>query len=286
MTTCIAAACQSNGEARIVCCIDTLVSSDVWSSETEFKLYDLSPSPFVGLYARDVSQALELLGIYRDHLATLFPAELPLSPQEIQGQLRIPIDIMRARMIEHHVRRRLGISYAEFRNALKTIGDLDLVKKVLGEIDVLSIEVELIIAGFYPTPPPPGELGCLLYRVTFERVEHHRPFTCIGAGLEAAEHVLHRRKQQVNRSVAETFYNVYEAKRESELAPSVGKETYVIRIKPPLVNTHRPRVCVYGDETLDGLKRFYKRYGPRDIKGVHFSKGLAAFGLNAEDDED
>jgi len=111
MSVAIAAACREGDAPRIVIAFDKKVSTDLWSSETEFKIELLEPSNYYVMFAGNISQARELIGIYGSQLA---PRLESIPANDLQEELRGPLWIRKRRMIESIVQRRLGIPYAEF----------------------------------------------------------------------------------------------------------------------------------------------------------------------------
>ncbi len=146
-----------------------------------------------------------------------------------------------------------------------------LASKVESELDTISVDVELIIVGFNPSPAP-ADAQQLIFKVAFENVYYEQNFACIGAGSVIAEQVLHRRKQRDLLHIAHTLYNVYEAKRESEMAPSVGGETFMFELRPPTKKDERVGGWLLNADSLAALKKYYKHYGLKDVKRVHFNK--------------
>ena len=258
MTVAIAASCTIDNEPAVVLCFDRKVSTEKWSSETEFKIEGLAGG-FVAIFAGNISQARELIATYRDH----FRSNLidMMHKEGIQDDLRAPLGKRKRMMVEALVQRRLGLTYEEFLDRGEQI-DASLRASIFNAIDELSIEVELIIVGFrYKTEDEQGKPihPFPLFRIAWGDVETHRNFTCIGAGTSAAEHMLHRREQSINRSPIETIYNVYEAKKFSELAPSVGQQTILVICNPAGL------LRGITTEGLAWLDRHYQENSPRPV---------------------
>ena len=273
MTLCIAAACLEGDEPRIVLCSDEMVSTGVASSQTESKREEL-PS-FVAMFAGTIPEARELLSAYRNHLAENVSGGA-LSVQEWLERLREPLRLHKRRQIDHLVRRRLGLTYAEFLERGDQI-DSGLRSGIFGHIDSLTIEVDLLFAGFASG----GKFHerSRIFRARMEEVEIHKNFACIGIGAEAAEQALHRREQVGVLPLDWTLYHVYEAKRMGELAPTVGRRTSMAVVEPggdeEGASPYRVRaVTIEGLEFLDG---HYQRYGPQRVGDVTIPSDLRMF---------
>jgi hypothetical protein len=257
MSLCIAASCtDADGQPRIALCFDRKVSTDTVSSETEFKL-DTLPFGFACLLAGTVTTARELISIYKQHLSTLaeFPREDPLE------LLRVPIRTKKKRLIESYVQARLGLTYQEFLDRQDQI-DVGIRTIMFGRIHDMNVEAELILAGYSKNEPR-------IFKVAWDEVEQHANFACIGSGSPAAEHALHRRKQESRLSVAMTIYNVYEAKRFGELSPTVGRGTVIAVIHPtPETDPHSSKnYYAVSSSGFSALNKAYEMYGPKPAEG-------------------
>jgi hypothetical protein len=266
MSLCVAAVCRSKSEPRIVLAFDLKISNDVFSSETEFKLEDVAPHlKIAALFAGITSEARELISIYRTHL--LESTELNVA--EAAEQFRVPLRIRKKRMIESFVQARLGTTYEEFLDRREQI-DSSLRTAMLNRINDMTINVELLIVGYLPDVilgyPPANPV---IFKVIWDDVEQHEHFACIGAGAPTAEQALHRREQSNSLELGNTLYNVYEAKKLGELAPSVGSFTHMVVVEPPTKIRSSHYFNSVSSEGKKFLEDYYKRYGPKPVPRIN-----------------
>lgn len=215
------------------------------------------PQKLAAVYAGDVSQALELIGIYSAHLC----AYNELSADILHDALRFPLRLMKERLVEALVQRRIALTYNAFLERSQQI-DPSLRAAIFSAIDDLSIPASLIIAGFTDIRAevalPRPEQKPLIFKIEYEAVKSEQNFACVGDGAAAAELSLHRRKQSRFVKLPATLYNVYEAKKLSEIARSVGSTTDMLVIKP---GSSR---WVNG-ESIAALDAYFDRYGPQSV---------------------
>lgn len=251
MSLCIAAACREGDESRIVLCFDLQVSTSSYSSEGEIKFeeIDCPLGRLEALFAGpSVAAARELIALYRSHLA----ASENVKRENIEELLRVPLRLYKRRMVESLVQRRIALTYDQFLERKEQL-EIGLQAKISGAIDDLTVESELILAGFPPSGLP---VPRLIAKVAWEDVELQGHFACIGAGASTAERALHWRRQSERRGLAETIYNVYEAKRLGELSPLVGKWTALAVMKPD-------RQEVISVKGLAWLELLFRQLGPQ-----------------------
>lgn len=266
MTLCIAATCQENREPRIVLCCDAMAGTDASSSETALKRVLLPPSAFVGLYSGTISESYEVLSRYRQQLGSFDPLEyLPL--HELMEHLRAPLRNHRDAKRNDLVRRLLGLTYDEF---LVRGNQVDSLKrtKVEDEIGRLVVDVDLLISGFMPDSR--SQPQALIFSTVSENLQHDKNFACIGTGSEVAEQSLRRREQTFDFPLDLTLYQVYEAKRMSEIAPNVGKATRLGVMKPSTGADAPYRLNELTQDAEEFLEQCYRRYGLQEID-EHFT---------------
>ena len=247
MSVGIAAICQENGAGRIVACMDAKVTAGTVSGEQTLKLVSLSPN-LKAVFAGNVASARELIQIYRDHFDAI-----PFDRSNILEQLRVPPVLLKQRKVEAYTQAHLGMSYEQFLKDGKKELDSGIHQRMTRDIYDITTEVELVIFGFDADRPR-------LYKFACDEAWEEDFFACIGIGAEAATHSLFYRKQTPSVPVAKSLYNVWEAKKRSELAPDVGQqETVAVVYKPDLtfemVNSN-------GEKFLNDQ---YARFGPQPI---------------------
>lgn len=82
-------------------------------------------------------------------------------------------------------------------------------------------------------------------------------FASIGSGSYVAIPALHQREQEDSNSLLETIYNVYEAKRLSQIVPGVGLATSIDVLYPDGTTWE------WSDELADRCKWLFDRLGPK-----------------------
>lgn len=251
MTLCIAAACRDlrSREPRIVICADWMSSDDVSSTETEFKFEDLPF--FVGMFAGVISDARELLSIYRSHLSAVQP---PNTLHEWLETLREPLGIKKESQIKHLT----GLIYDDLEPDAK-YGVWSDPKH--------TTDVELLLAGFLKLE---GRFQSLIFKTQDYNIHSSTKFLCIGIGSSAAYHSLCHRQQDDLMSWDQTLYHVYEAKKMGEQAPGVGKFTTLYVLRPKEDDPLSCRVTGVTKEGIEFLERCFKKYGPQDTKDLTF----------------
>jgi hypothetical protein len=271
MTLCIAAACVNNGEPAIVLCADTLASTSTSSSETQYKRVDIGP--YTALFSGTISEAREMLSFYTDYLST---NPLPGTPSAAARaeHLRVACRRFKHNKIDHLVNCRAGLSYVEF---LKQGDKMEQSwrQRIIKEIEDLSITEELLIASI--APGLTSDKHAFIFRQRLEKIEVHENFACVGEGAEAAEQSLHRRGQVEIISLGKTLYNVYEARRMAELAPSVGKTQTLLSVVVPKEEQGKGPTWQVRAVTVDAkqyLDDCIQRYGPQPVGEIALPEEL------------
>jgi hypothetical protein len=228
MTLCIAAACinDETGQPAIVLCSDMMESTDISSSETMYKHFALGP--YVALISGVVSESRKLLSFYADYFKA-HPIGDSLSESVRAQHLAQGLNLFKRQRIENLVQQRIGLTYVEFLERSTQVDPIRK-RKISEAIDELPADVDVLFANV--TAGTDAEGGSFLdkafiFRQRLHNVEPHGNFACIGDGTDAAEQSLHRRKQSPTTRLSSTLYHVYEAKKMSEQAPTVGEKTVV-----------------------------------------------------------
>lgn len=251
MTLCIAALAQHAGSPRIVLCFDSKVSSDEFSSETEYKFKALG-SQLCSLFSGAPGRAKELAWIYREFLR-----ETVLDKQSIVDQLREPIKRFKRRLANAYLGRSMGLSYEEVLQKGKDWFGEDFQKRLLN-LETHPLRVDLIIAGFIGDFPVLCELrdGDLEWRTTF---------SLIGTGAYTAEPAMHARKHIDQTPLYSAIYNVYEAKKIGEASPHVGTFTTLLVLSPPVDNSDSTHIDVLTPEGKNHLEGWFEQFGPKPM---------------------
>lgn len=153
--------------------------------------------------------------------------------------------------------------------------DASLRAKIFNDIDEVSIEAELLIFGF---PPADALHPSAIFKMAWNEIEGSRHFACIGAGASAAEQALHSREQRDSYEVMQSLYNVYEAKRFAELAPSVGRKTHLMVMEPFNPSSDNKGFEIVTQAGVAVLEENYKRLGPKPVDKIEIPEGVKMFG--------
>jgi hypothetical protein len=242
----MAAKAREKGEDRIVFCVDTMASTPVTKVEDEIK-FDFAPGnpALFMLLAGDLSNARELIGIYKRYVKELNPDDP--GNRDMCELLRPPLLEYQSRRIEEYVVKNYGISYAQFRKERREL-----------HADVCYNDedaVELIICAFDKSK------NARLFHVENMKLREQSDYACIGIGSNAAYYSLASRKQRRTMQVGLTLYHLWEAKKFGELSPTVSKSTIAGKMSGTDPNDFN-LVMPPGPESLD---RLYGQYGPQDV---------------------
>ena len=258
MTVCIAAHARVVSRECIVCCFDARVETETAGSETGFKLRPL-PNGWGALFAGGVPEADDLIDRYRQHLKGSVT-----EGNTLLDWLRVPAWQYKQLLVDQYLHSTYGISRQEFYSEDRGhLGDT-VADQTLYAIASIKSACELII--FRIT-----DEGSEIYQVSDELdVTVERDFCSIGSGATNADSWLHFREQNALMRRDDTIYTLYEAKKFSEISPSVGKKTYIDVID------HHGKITTLGEAEMTELEKRYRRYGPKRIKEREFALNLEA----------
>lgn len=256
MTLCIGALAQipSPLSPCIVLCFDRKVSTESFSSESEYKHHWLSRQ-FVALASDRPARAKELADIYRHQLE-----KVEVTQNNALEVLREPVMILKRNIANSYIARKLGVSYQDFLDHGVAWFGPEAFGKYQSDIENNPLGVEMIIAGFVGNEP-------CLFELREGELAHSTNFCLVGTGAYTAEPALHARGQRRYTAVSETLYNCYEAKRIAESSPFVGKDTRMLIVHPPdHTSKGHVRAQVVTPEGEKWLRGLFRRYGPKPIK--------------------
>lgn len=257
MTLCVAAFSSNKvGEYEVVCCSDTRIETRSTGSETVYKFRKVS-NQFAALYAGTVSRADELLHIYTEYLAGR-----ELTRQNIVEELRVPPQKLKRRLVEEYVRNTLGLGFDEFL-AKSTSFPSGLHENILTEISRIQIDCQLLLVSLRT------DLHALFTVDTDGAVFEEENFAAIGSGASNAIAWLHFRKQQQYLATNVTILHVWEAKKFSDNAPGVGRETNLVWIDKEL--------NLYQSKPNLNFNNHWRKFGPRDTKSFKADVKTAFF---------
>lgn len=271
MTLCIAAACinDETGESAIVLCSDMMESTAISSSETMYKHFALGP--YVALVSGVVSESRKLRSFYADYFK-VNPIGDSLSESVRAQHLADGFNLYKRQRIDNLVQQRIGLKYVEF---LERSAQLDPIRrrKISEAIEELPADVDILFASLMVGSH--AESGsffdkAFIFRQWWDKIEPHGNFACIGDGRDAAEQSLHRRKQSPTTRLSTTLYHVYEAKKLSEQAPTVGEKTIVsvMATTPSSKALGILDTATLTPSAMETLEEYYQRCGPQPVADI------------------
>jgi hypothetical protein len=238
---------------RVVVAFDKRVETAIASSETEFKFEGLSRY-WIALLAGPISQARELTRLYSQ---TLRAAERDITRDNVLETLFKPLNEFRSKMAERYIQSRLAMSYADFTQYRERLPSDDLLRQLHYDVSNQATDVELILIGYY-------EGAFHLFKVYGWDVGLHEPFAAIGKGTDIADVGMHQRQIDEFTDIGKALYAVYEAQKQGENAPGVGKEHFFGVLSPPEGDASIEPLMVTR-ETLSVLSQHYTTYGPKEL---------------------
>jgi hypothetical protein len=235
---------------EVVACCDRKVSTDSVSSETGFKFRPLSPH-WLALWAGVNPVLTEVLDLYE----VSPPNTRDRHPVEL---LRRPLRVWRKRLAEACIHEKHALSFDEFYKNGKVWLDLDVWTETQREIarryDTQKTEVQLILIGNVG-----GSAG--IYVVSCGEVTECAQVATIGTGYAVAEAALYWRMDHDSpRSLDQTIYSVYEAKKLSEMSPFVGEKSTMAIIRPG------DSGLAFESVDIKILEKEFKRFGPKPYR--------------------
>lgn len=258
LTLCIGALARDDDNSFcIVTCSDKLESNDFYGAETLHKIHVLPPDLFM-LFADSPARAKELQLLFEAHLK-----QEPLKASHIVQQLEIPLITLKRRLAESFVGRRLGMSYGE------VLKEPDKWRYYLDQVDQHTLRATLIIGGFLEDRP------ILLQTIATQpdpqpRLEWVQNYAAIGSGGLIAEAWLAFREQDQNTRLWNTLYNLFEAKKQAQIGPPVGKKiTRLVIWRRRGEGQPYLRATVITPEGISQLENLYKQYGPKPTRELY-----------------
>jgi 20S proteasome alpha/beta subunit len=228
MTICIAALAE-NGK-KVVVAADQMITANIpipYQFETGNvpKIYDISDKNAQILTAGNAIYAYEIVNILIDKIKT--DKEIESTEQITELARRIYQDVRRKHVIERFIQTR-GLSLDSYLNNQKALHE-GVVSEIEKGLQNYNIDVDLIVAG--------GNTDkCHIYNVSHPGIaDCHDPvgYVCVGSGAPHAMYYLIGSKYNKQLGGEEVKKIVSNAKKRSEVAPGVGKETtiQIIEIK-------------------------------------------------------
>ncbi len=233
MTLCIAAICSSNFQAllgwrdTIIMVADAMVSRVVTHTESGLKIRLLGQGWWSMFAAGDVSEADQIIKNIRGVLLEDQSASGNL--QRMQAIVKSEYDRLRLQKAESLILPP-GLSIERFYTEAKNILTERVFETYLAEMRRVSVECELLVAGFDQQDKAHlFSVGSDPYHTQVDSWDVVG-FHAIGSGSPNAIAMLSEREQRAETLPGQTLYQAYEAKRFGEKALGVGKHTDVVRL--------------------------------------------------------
>jgi len=266
MTVCIAAMCKDSGSSRFVLCSDRRIETVESGGDVCVK-FDHAGDGWMALIAGDTARVRDLAGVFREAMAEKTEK---MTAHQISNLLTACAHQQKKNLAEHFVQSQLAVSYDYLLKNGKVKLPPEEFSQLIASVRLIDLGCELILSGFVEENP-------VLFKVQRDgSVNRMDAFAVIGAGEAVAEASLFRRKCVGTMSVEEVAYYVYEAKRMSEVASSVGPATSlaVMRRSGPGFSQFR----MIDDFTMATLDAHYKQIGPQEYKP--YATLLVPFGFS------
>ena len=262
VTVCIAAACLAEGKNRIVLCSDWLASSGIGSAETHLKTHRLADN----WWSLESGTSYEINALRNRLIESFLSAQSStgIDDNNIIDIVKTPLHQRKAEKIDDYVRRRFAISYGDFLEHGKERLPETQFRGAFADISGISLNAEFVIAGFVG-----GGRVWLIETDQFGEVKIRDDFATVGEGAILAQAALLQREHIDVRSVEETVYCVYEAKKYAEKVRSVGRITGL-----SIVSFDGPVKRFRLGEGMNFLDKKYAEFGPRPVQKFAFTDDL------------
>ena len=247
MTVCIAAQCRGPDGRVIVLCTDRKTSSALGSAETALKLR------YLDKHWRMLTAGSErsISALYKLYYHRFFEGDV--TPDGLDTAIKSPLFERKRGIVDEYLKTRFAMPYDDFVKFGKEKLPADMFTEAMRHIKSIDLNAELIIAGFI-------EKSVEIYQCESNGEAYPvEDFAVIGEGSYLAQATLMRRSQSYVRSLDETLYNVYEAKRYAESVGSVGTATSLTVLHPD------GRAAIVNSNTRVNLRTLFQEYGPKNL---------------------
>jgi hypothetical protein len=159
-------------------------------------------------------------------------------------------------LTEEYIQRRFAFSHDDFIKVGKDRLPPEVFYDANQKVGLIELNADFILAGFIDGAAE------IYYTDSGGTARAASYFAVVGEGEYVAASALLRREQDDWKSLENTLYNVFEAKRLAESIGSIGRRTYLNVIS----SDGRSRLTSFAmDEVLEKL---FKKYGPQNIPRV------------------
>jgi len=263
LTLCIAAACQDEkGRDRVVIGTDWMATGEIAAgADIQDKLYWVNDDIAV-LVSGVVTRAIELRDAYRFELESMKAKKEKLNHRSIRRFIKAGPRLLKKDIAEEVVSFATGLSYAEFRRAIKT-GEMtrEVANGVFQAIEAKDLECEVIIVAFVDKIP-------FIFQVERSgHVEERDNFALVGEGTYVAEAMLYFRKHESSDPAAMALYNVWEALyMAARRVGTVSKTHSIDMLIPPGERSTHSTVYTLTDAGFKFMKKLFRdQFGLRRI---------------------
>jgi 20S proteasome alpha/beta subunit len=209
-----------------------------------------------------VTRAIELRDAYRSELESMKAKNEKLNYRNVRRFIKAGPRRLKKDIAEEVVVFATGLSYAEFRSAIKT-GEItrDVANGVFRAIEAKDLECEVIIIAFVNREP---------YIFQIERsghVEERDNFALVGEGTYVAEAMLYFRKHESSDPAAMALYNVWEALyMAARRVGTVSKTHSIDMLIPPGERSTHSTVYTLTNMGFKFMKKLFRdQFGVRKI---------------------
>ena len=246
MTVCIGAICE-NGACTVVAADEMVTFGAPMNLQTEppgLKKINTLTVESVLLYSGTVPDGEEMVRQTRRQIGGIIR---PLVEQVAEFAKNSYVMLKRRRIEETILRPLIGADFPQYQNLIAQAANSALLQNLLGMIAQHNLQTDLLIAG-------EDDIGHHIFIVTHPGIclpMDTLGFAAIGSGGLHASISLSLGGQAKTATLAQTLYNVFEAKKASEVAPGVGKLTDIAILK-------NRTVIFVQDGAIDVLERVHR----------------------------
>lgn len=261
MTVCISAVCE-NGKSVVVAADRMMTYGPPMLLQTE--------PPVKKIEQLTISCVLMFSGSVPDgeEIATRVKAKATSSHNPVVSEIAEECkagyaELKQKRVEETILRPYLGVDFNKFQTLVTQSSASQILGQILGLISQHNLQLDLLVAGIDVT-------GAHLYGVTHPGILvplETMGFAAVGSGGTHAAVRLCLAQQTRASALHETVFNVYGAKRSSEIAPGVGRATDMAVIL-------HDRISFLDESELEGLNSVYEEKPALQAKQVDKLKSL------------
>jgi 20S proteasome alpha/beta subunit len=256
MTLCIGALCGF-GNAKVVLRYDTMATTATAQAQNAFKVEKLGKR-WWAMIAGSISDARELAGVYRKHLAGI---EQDLTEDNTLDKLRKAAFEYQERIRNNLSQRLTGFDYPDFLTQSALFPDP--IRWAIFNMD--APEVELLLFGAVKDKYS-SENRLRLFKYSEGHVWSCDNFVAIGSGTTIAEATLMQRGHSELWSLNRTIYAVYEAHKLGSIAPCVGTEMRMNVGRYDAGIDGIPLAVPINPTWQEAMDKAYEEFGPKEIR--------------------